>query len=216
MDSAAADISLGAVVIHPSSRRKSNMQSNKFHETGKEIGRAASYRPNRLIAGAIAVALIAVIASAYQENRQRRIRMEKGIADSAKIAADAERKREAAQEAQAAANSQPEIRIADFILQPRSRIESVLGKPVKSSECTDTTGWQYEYGDGSYLCVDHGRVILLSYRLRRVPSNFNDALSAVGLHTTVQPFAPYGSLLNVWSAERGNRSEEHTSELQSQ
>jgi hypothetical protein len=90
-------------------------------------------------------------------------------------------------------------------LQPRSKIETVLGKPVKSSECIDTTGWQYEYGDGSYLCVDHGRVISLSYRLRRTPSNFNDALSAVGLHTAVQPvqpFAPYG--IYLWSAEKGN------------
>lgn len=98
----------------------------------------------------------------------------------------------------------PEIRISDFMLQPRTKIEAVLGKPVSQADCQDTTGQQYEYSDGSYLCVDHGRVILLSYILHRIPSDGYDALDAVGLHTVVQPYAPFGTLLNVWSAERGN------------
>jgi hypothetical protein len=98
----------------------------------------------------------------------------------------------------------PEIRIADFMLQPRSKVEVVLGKAIRQGECQDTTGQQYEYSDDSYLCVDHGRVILLSYTLHAKPSTGNDALDAVGLHTTIQPFAPYGRSLNVWSAERGN------------
>jgi len=61
------------------------MEPKKFHEAGKQAGRADRYWPNQLIAGAVAVAIIAVIVSAYQENRQKRIRMEKGIAESAKI-----------------------------------------------------------------------------------------------------------------------------------
>lgn len=97
----------------------------------------------------------------------------------------------------------PELRISNFMLQPRSKIEVVLGKPVKQYECNDTAGQQYEYSDGSYLCVEHGRVILLSYNLHRIPSNVDEALGAVGLHTVVKPFTPYDSI-NIWSAERGN------------
>jgi len=102
------------------------------------------------------------------------------------------------------ANHPPEIRISDFMLQPRSKIEDIIGKPVRQSECQDAPGEQYEYSNDSYLCVDHGRVILLSYVLHRIPSNGNNALDMVGLHTDVQPYAPYGTLFNVWSAEKGN------------
>ncbi len=97
----------------------------------------------------------------------------------------------------------PEIKIADFVLQPRSKVEAILGKPVKSSTCNDAGGRQYEYGSGSYLCVDRGRVILLSYSLQRTPSSVDDALAAVGLHSTVPPFVPFGDV-NIWSGERGN------------
>lgn len=97
----------------------------------------------------------------------------------------------------------PEIQISDFMLQPRSKIEAVLGKPVKQYECSETSGQQYDYNDGSYLCVEHGRVILLSYSLHRIPSNVEEALGAVGLRAMTQPFTPYGSV-NIWSTERGN------------
>ncbi len=98
---------------------------------------------------------------------------------------------------------QPEIRIADFVLQPRAKIETILGKPVRSSACSDAEGEQFEYADGSYLCVDRGRVILLSYSLRRVPSDANDALDAVGLHALADPYILLGSI-HIWSDQYGN------------
>jgi hypothetical protein len=99
---------------------------------------------------------------------------------------------------------EPELQMSELMLQPRSRIEAKLGRPVSPAvECADTQGKQYEYADGSYLCADGGLVVLFSYVLRQPVSNADAALQAVGLHADAPAFTIL-DVVHIWSHQHNN------------
>ncbi len=100
---------------------------------------------------------------------------------------------------------EPELQMSELMLQPKSKIELKIGHPLRPAiECMDTNGQQYEYADTSYLCTEHGRVNLFSYRLRKPVSTADAALQAVGLHTDIPPFA-LGKVAYIWSDQYHNQ-----------
>jgi hypothetical protein len=77
------------------------MGTHELYEVGKRIGAAARFRGNQLVAGAIAAFFVGAVLFNYVDARGKRIRKENGVAEAAKIAAQGERERKAAQEAKA-------------------------------------------------------------------------------------------------------------------
>jgi hypothetical protein len=98
----------------------------------------------------------------------------------------------------------PELQVSDFLLEPRSNVEAVLGPPIKpAADCSDTIGQQYEYRDGSYICAENERVILVSYRLKLPVATPAAAMRATGLRADVSP-VELNAGIHKWSVETQN------------
>jgi hypothetical protein len=95
-----------------------------------------------------------------------------------------------------------EMKISDYLLQSPSKLTKALGDLTNETECSDTDGIQREYA-GGYACIQNGRVILISYDIKSAVTTPTQALAAVGLKPSVDPYEVMG-VAYVWMSSRGN------------
>jgi hypothetical protein len=92
-----------------------------------------------------------------------------------------------------------EIDAAKILWQSRSNEVKYLGKILKTlPPRTQGEGWEYQYAGGNGTVGSKSQTLLLLYRYKTKPTNWEEALQKVGLPTEVAP-VDFGTSL-VWPA----------------
>ena len=81
-----------------------------------------------------------------------------------------------------------EIDVGKILWKSHSNAQQFFGKPVTILRPRiPAEGWEYQYAGGNATVGSRQRVLLVGYRYKKTPKNWQEALEKVGLPTDIPP-----------------------------